>query len=202
MMRLTETLVVVSLLAASGAIATTGAQKKDDKGASSDQEYEFSDEDMRQIVAKIAESLLALERPGFAEARVAWLRLRNDTEERKLQMLPLMEAVEVALIKSGRCKVLRRADLEVIAREHSLAMTALMSPETVSQMRDLAGVDYWLSATLSARTNREDGKEYVYYNFTSFLTDAKSTERVWGEIAEIKKMRGLQMVEKRLKGDN
>jgi PBP1b-binding outer membrane lipoprotein LpoB len=195
---------IATLLAAAAivALADVGVSRAGTSGEApqAEQTYEFNETDIRMIVSKISESLLTLDQPGFADAKVAWLRLRNDTEERKLPLNLLMEAIEVALMKSGRCQILRRTELEAIAAEHALSMTALMDPAGASRIGGLGGVDYWLSATLTSRTNREDGKEYVYYNFTSFLTDARTSERVWGDAAEIKKARKLQLVEKRFKG--
>jgi hypothetical protein len=167
--------------------------------ATSAQQYEFGKTDIDIIVGKIGQSLLTFERAGFDHSNVAWLRLRNDTEERKLPLNLLMESVETVLVKAARCQVLKRTELEKIAEENALTMTALVDPSNTARLGSLAKVHYWLSGTLSSKTNREAGKEYVYYNFTVFLTDALTSERVWGESAELKKERKLQLVEKRIK---
>lgn len=194
-------LVVVIALAAAPLLQArpVGAQPAAAPRATGPDQYEFSKTDIDLIVAKISDSLLSFQRPGFDHGNVAWLRLRNDTEERKLPLNLLMEAIETTLVKAARCRVLARTELAKIAEENALSMTALVDPATAAQLGSLAKVNYWLSATLSSKTNREAGKEYVYYNFTIFLTDAATSERIWGDAAELKKERKLQLVEKRIK---
>jgi len=162
--------------------------------------YEFSAEDMRILAQRVVDSLLTSSLPMEPLPRVAWLRLRNATESKSTPIGELMVAVETALIKSKRVLVVSRSSLQAMADENALSMT-LQDPTVAAKLSTLAGVDLWLTGTLRTTTNREDGREFSYYNFSVSLTEQATTAKVWADTAEIKKERKLQLIEKsRLKG--
>jgi hypothetical protein len=190
-------LVAIALLALVLGVARSGAAQ--DGKRADESLYQFTEADISLIGAKISESLLTASFGDRVKPKVAWLRLRNDTDDRKLPVRALLESLEVELIKSGRLSVLRREDLEKVAQEQGLTNAIFSDQSEVMKLGTFAAVECWWSGTLTARVSREDGKEFTYYNFTSFITDAKTGEKLWGESAEIKKARKLQLVERRLK---
>lgn len=164
-------------------------------------EYEFSEQDMQIMAQKLVDSLLATaDLPADPAPRIGWLRLRNDTESKSTPIGKVMETVETAIIKSKRLQVVSRSSLQAIADENALSMT-FQDPAVAEKLSMLASVDYWLSGTLRTTTNREEGKEYTYYNLSVSLTQQGTTAKVWADTAEIKKVRNLQLFEKtRVKG--
>src|SRR5438128_1359373 len=162
-------------LALAGRVPSCGADDEQGKETS----YDFNSSDVDIVVQKLSESLLTAEVPGQQKPRIAWLRIRNATEDKNIRTRDIMESVELAIVKSGRFDVVSRTNLEAIAAENALSMTALYDPKAVGQLGSLARVDYWLMGTLSSKANREDGKEFCYYNFTASLTDQQSTAKIW-----------------------
>lgn len=91
----------------------------------------------------------------------------------------------------GRVRFLARDRMATLERERELKQTGQVTASADPNVTEFRGADYFLTGKLSGMTTRTSAgtSDYVLYSFQ--LIDARTSEIVWEDAAEIKKQ-GLE----------
>jgi hypothetical protein len=99
--------------------------------------------------------------------------------------------IELNRHATGRVRFLARDRMSTLERERELKQTGQVTASADPNVTEFRGADYFLTGKLSGMTTRTSAgtSDYVLYSFQ--LIDARTSEIIWEDAAEIKKQ-GLE----------
>jgi hypothetical protein len=151
-------------------------------------------QDLVAVTDKMVRSILAI--PEIANAqgtpRVVLDPVVNDTR------FPINKEIFLTRIQAmlnskaaGKVRFLARDRMDTLQREQELKRTGQVTANSDPNLVEFKGADYFLTGKLQSLTTRTQAgvSDYVLYTFE--LIDARSSDIVWQDLAEIKKQ-GLE----------
>lgn len=151
-------------------------------------------QDLVAVTDKMARSVLAV--PEIANAqgipRIVLEPVINDTRF-AINKDIFLTRIRTELNKNARNKVrfLAREQMKALERERELKQSGLVTSNSDPNAVEFKGADFFLTGKLSGMTHRtsKGTSDYVLYSFQ--LIDARTSDIVWEDSAEIKKQ-GLE----------
>ena len=151
-------------------------------------------QDLVAVTDKMARSILSV--PEIAQAqtppRIALDPVINETR------FPINKdifndriRIQLNTKAAGKVRFLARDRMKTLERERELKQSGQVTASADPNVREFRGADYFLTGKLSGMTTRTAAgtSDYVLYSFQ--LIDARTSEVVWEDAAEIKKQ-GLE----------
>lgn len=148
----------------------------------------YNDTDLKILAEKMVRSLLSSNiiknRPKI------WVSdIQNNTSE-YIDTQGILDKISVALLKSGKVRLVDRQALKKIAKEKMLGDLHRIDVEDAVRVGKVIGADYVLLGNLMSIEHKKNGvfseEKMVYYKFTMRLV-SMNTEIVWMDEKEIKK---------------
>lgn len=151
-------------------------------------------QDLVTVTDKMARSILSI--PEIANAssapRIVLDPVVNDTRF-PLNKDIFNDRIRIELNKHslGKVRFLARDRMRALERERELKLDGQVTASADPNVTEFRGADYFLTGKLSGMTTRTSAgtSDYVLYSFQ--LIDARTSEIVWEDSAEIKKQ-GLE----------
>jgi hypothetical protein len=147
-------------------------------------------QDLVAVTDKMSRSILAI--PQVARAavppRVVLDPVKNETR------FPINQGIFLTRIRTqlnskaaGRVVFLAREQMETLQKERELKRTGQVTSTSDPGIQEFKGADYFLTGKLQGLTTRAKAgvSDYVLYSFQ--LIDARTSEIVWEDTAEMKK---------------
>jgi PBP1b-binding outer membrane lipoprotein LpoB len=151
-------------------------------------------QDLVAVTDKMARSILGIPQIASAQAapRVVLDPVKNDTRF-PINKGIFLTRIRVELNSKARGKVifLARDRMEALEHERQLKQSGQVASNSDPNAVEFKGADYFLTGTLQGMTTRTSAgtSDYILYSFQ--LIDARTSEIVWEDSAEIKKQ-GLE----------
>ena len=151
-------------------------------------------QDLVTVTDKMARSILAIPEIANAQAtpRIALDPVVNDTRF-PLNKDIFNDRIRIELNKHslGKVRFLARDRMKALERERDLKQGGQVTASADPNVTEFRGADYFLTGKLSGMTTKTSSgtSDYVLYSFQ--LIDARTSEIVWEDSAEIKKQ-GLE----------
>ena len=151
-------------------------------------------QDMVNVTDKMARSILGI--PEIAQARVRPYVVLDPVVNNT--RFPINKDIFLTRIRTqlnskafGRVSFLDRDMMRTLERERELKRTGQVTSSSDPNVVEFRGADYFLTGKLDGMTTRTSAgtSDYVLYSFR--LTNARTSEIVWEDSAEIKKQ-GLE----------
>ena len=151
-------------------------------------------QDMVAVTDKMARSILGI--PEIANAttppRLALLSINNDTRF-PINKDVFLTRLQTQLISKtqGKVRFLAREQMEALEKERNLKREGAVTSASDPLLQEFKGADFFLTGKLSGLTTKTTAgtSDYVLYSFQ--LIEARTSEIVWADQAEIKKQ-GLE----------
>lgn len=151
-------------------------------------------QDLVTVTDKMARSILSIPEISRAQTppRIVLDPVVNDTRF-PLNKDIFNDRIRIELNKNsmGRVRFLARDRMATLERERELKQTGQVTASADPSVTEFRGADYFLTGKLSGMATRTSAgtSDYVLYSFQ--LIDARTSEIVWEDSAEIKKQ-GLE----------
>ena len=151
-------------------------------------------QDLVTVTDKMARSILAIPEISNAPAipRIVLDPVVNDTRFPMNKDI-FNDRIRIELNKHslGKMRFLARDRMQALERERELKQTGQVTASADPAVTEFRGADYFLTGKLSGMTTKTSAgtSDYVLYSFQ--LIDARTSEIVWEDSAEIKKQ-GLE----------
>jgi uncharacterized protein (TIGR02722 family) len=149
---------------------------------------ETSSKDLLAVAQNMARSLVQLPQISNAATppRIAFADVKNETSEIINKNL-FIEKMRTLLLKNagGRMVFLDREISEQISKERQMKRSGEVG-SSGSKVR--SGADYFLTGKLSSIDKQLGGKRSTYTRYAFRLTDAESTDILWEDEYEVKKV--------------
>lgn len=151
-------------------------------------------QDLVTVTDKMARSILSI--PEIAQARTAPYvvidPVRNDTRF-PINKDIFTDRIRAQLVSkaTGRVRFLARDRMQALEREQQLKQSGQVTASADPNVVEFRGADFFLTGKLSGLTTRtsQGTSDYILYSFQ--LINARTSEIVWEDSAEIKKQ-GLE----------
>jgi PBP1b-binding outer membrane lipoprotein LpoB len=151
-------------------------------------------QDLVAVTDKMARSILAIPEIARAAAapRIVLDPVANETR------FPINKDIFLTRLRTqlngkalGKVRFLDREMMATLEREQRLKQQGLVTASADPNVVEFRGADYFLTGKLQSITTRttQGTSDYVLYSFR--LTDARTSEIVWEDSAEVKKQ-GLE----------
>jgi len=179
-------LLVIALLFAG--CATTGAQRigLDDSGRTDD--LGLGSQDFRTITERMARSLSSLHAIANAASppRIAFLEIENRSSD-VMDTRMFLEKTRTLLLgnSGGRFRFLDRERVQAILLEREAKRAGLV---TSSRTDHLGGADFFLTGSVSSIDQVVGSQRTTYMRFAFRLVDAETSDIVWEDEYEMKKL--------------
>lgn len=184
-MRFTKIWVVLLGLTLAGCVAETS---RVDVATDEAGDTETSSKDLVAVAQNMARSLVQLPQISSARTppRIAFADVKNETNEIINKNL-FIEKMRTLLLKNagGRMVFLDREISEQITREREDKRRGELG-SSGSKIR--SGADFFLTGKLSSIDKQMKGKRSTYTRYAFRLTDAESTDILWEDEYEVKKV--------------
>jgi PBP1b-binding outer membrane lipoprotein LpoB len=151
-------------------------------------------QDLVAVTDKMARSILAIPQIAGASTapRVVLNPVTNDTRFPINKSL-FLDRIRAMLNSQARGKVvfLAREQMEALERERQMKIAGQVTSTSDPNVVEFRGADYFLTGKLSGLSTRTRAgtSDYILYSFQ--LIDARTSDIVWEDFAEIKKQ-GLE----------
>lgn len=151
-------------------------------------------QDLVTVTDRMTRSILGIPEIARAEVapRVVLDSVVNDTRF-PINKDIFTDRIRIGLNRQamGRVRFLARDRMATLERERELKQTGQVTASADPNVTEFRGADYFLTGKLSGLTTRTSAgtSDYVLYSFQ--LIDARTSEIVWEDAAEIKKQ-GLE----------
>jgi len=151
-------------------------------------------QDLVTVTDKMARSILAIPEIANAQAtpRIVLDPVVNDTRF-ALNKDIFNDRIRIELNKHslGKVRFLARDRMQALEHERELKQSGQVTASSDPSVSEFRGADYFLTGKLSGMTTKTTAgtSDYVLYGFQ--LIDARTSEIVWEDSAEIKKQ-GLE----------
>ncbi len=167
------------------------APKTNRVGVATDEPFsdtETSSKDLLTVAQSMARSLVRLPQISGAKKppRIAFADVRNETNEIINKNL-FIEKMRTLLLKNaaGRMVFLDRELSQQITQERQAKRSGRISS---SGRKMVSGADYFLTGKLSSIDKQAGGKRSTYTRYAFRLTDAESSDILWEDDYEVKKV--------------
>lgn len=142
---------------------------------------------MTQQMAAAISSLHGLA-PDGQVPRIAFLKVANRSSD-LIDTVALQEKIRMLLLKhgGGRYRFLDRVAVDAIIAEREAKRAGRV---TSTHSGKMGGADYFLSGSISSITQSVKQRQSVYMRFSFRLVDAETSEVVWEDEYEFKKVGG------------
>jgi penicillin-binding protein activator len=151
-------------------------------------------QDLVAVTDKMARSVLNTPEIQRAQGmpRIVLLPVQNETR------FPINKDMFLTRIRAmlnsksqGKVRFLARDQMAALERERELKQTGQVTSSSDPNVVEFKGADFFLTGTLSSLTTRTRAgtSDYVLYTFR--LIDARTSDIIWEDMAEIKKQ-GLE----------
>jgi penicillin-binding protein activator len=151
-------------------------------------------QDLVAVTDKMARSILGIPEIAHAQGtpRIVLEPVMNETR------FPINKDIFLTRIRTelnskarGKVRFLAREQMRALERERELKLTGQVTSSSDPTVVEFRGADYFLTGKLQGMTTRTRAgtSDYVLYSFQ--LIDARTSEIVWEDAAEIKKQ-GLE----------
>ena len=152
------------------------------------QDTGISSQDLRTVTQRMARSIVSISVIAQAPKppRVAFLKLKNNSSE-IVDTNMFLERIRRLLLKhsGGRLRFLDRERVADIMREREAKRAGVV---TSSGANALGGADYFLTGTISSIDKAAGELRSTYTRFSFRLTDAETSDIVWEDEYEMKKV--------------
>jgi len=149
---------------------------------------ETTSKDLVAVAQNMARSLIQVPQISTAKAppRIAFADVKNETSEIINKNL-FIEKMRTLLLKNaaGRMVFLDRELSEQIAKERQMKRSGQVGS---SGSKIVSGADFFLTGKLSSIDKVAGGKRSTYTRYVFRLTDAESTDIIWEDEYEVKKV--------------
>lgn len=191
---------VILALAAAGLVTGCSSGVKDPSGAAvrelrPDERGRVAglgveSQDMVAVTEKMSRSILGI--PQIAQAQ-AVPRVVMDPVENKTRF-PINKDIFLSRIRvqlnskaTGKVIFLARDRMDALKKEQELKRTGQVTSSSNPNVVEFKGADYFLTGKLEGMTTRTSNgtSDYILYSFQ--LIDARTSEIIWEDSAEIKK---------------
>ena len=168
--------------------ATTGAQRigVDDSGGTDD--LGLGSQDFRTITERMASSLAGLWAIANAESppRIAFLEVENRSSD-VIDTKMFLEKTRTLLLSNsgGRYRFLDRDNVDAIMLEREAKRAGIV---TSSGSGNLGGADFFLTGSISSIDQVVGSQRTTYMRFAFRLVDAETSDIVWEDEYEMKKL--------------
>ena len=145
-------------------------------------------QDLRTVTQRMSRSLMQV--PDVANAssppRIAFLEVKNNSND-ILDTEMFLRKIRRLLLKfgQGRIRFLDRARVKEILKEREAKRAGLV---TSAGSKNLAGADFFLTGVISSIDKASGDTRSTYTLFSFRLTDAETSEIVWEDEYEMKKV--------------
>jgi hypothetical protein len=148
----------------------------------------YSDTDLKLMAEKMVTSLL--ETDILKGRPIIWISdVQNNTSE-YIDTQGILDKISVALLKSGRIRLVDRQALDKLAKEKMLVDYKRIDVQDAVKIGKVIGADYVLLGNLMSIQQKDKGffteNKLVYYKFTMRLIGMDS-EIIWMDEKELKK---------------
>jgi len=152
-------------------------------------DYTFSDTDLKLMAEKMAMSIAELAAIKYKEKPpiIACLYIENRTSQH-IDTDAILDKIMTALLKTGVVRFVDRKVLKEMAIERALVSLQRIDVEDAVQLGKLVGADYFLLGNLSSIEKKKGTTTIAYYKLTLRLVDVNSSEIIWADEKELKKM--------------
>jgi len=151
-------------------------------------------QDLVAVTDKMARSILAVREIAQAKTppRIVIQPLENKAR------FPINKDIFLTRIRSelnskaqGRVRFLARDQMAALQKERELKQSGQVTAASDPNVQEFKGADYFLTGSLEGMTTRTSAgtSDYILYNF--HLIDARTSEIIWEDSAEVKKQ-GLE----------
>jgi len=145
-------------------------------------------QDLRTVAQKMARGIINLHPVSQAKSppRIAFLEVKNNSND-ILDTEMFLRKIRTLLLKygNGRLRFLDRARVQAILQERKAKRAGLI---TTGESKNLAGADFFLTGVISSIDKAAGDKRSTYTVFSFRLTDAESSEIIWEDEYEMKKV--------------
>ena len=145
-------------------------------------------QDLRTIAQRMARSLITMPQIVSAASppRIAFLDVNNRTNQ-IIDKEIFLNSIRTLLIQNSQGKVvfLDRARINQIMAERELKRKGVVG---ASDRKILSGVDFFLTGELNAIDKVEGATRLTYTRYSFRLTDAESSDIIWEDAYEVKKL--------------
>ncbi len=151
-------------------------------------------QDLVAVTDKMARSILGIQQIANAQGtpRIVLEPVRNDTRF-AINKEMFLTRIRIELNKKSQGKVLflARENMPALERERQLKQSGQVTSSSDPNVNEFKGADFFLTGTLQGLTTRTSAgtSDYILYSFR--LLDARTTDIIWENSAEIKKQ-GLE----------
>jgi PBP1b-binding outer membrane lipoprotein LpoB len=151
-------------------------------------------QDLVAVTDKMARSILAIPQITRAQGtpRIVIDPVKNETRF-PINKDIFTDRIRIELNKnaSGRLSFLARERMQALERERALKQSGQVTASADPNVVEFRGADYFLTGKLQGLTTRtsQGTSDYVLYSFQ--LIDARTSDIVWEDSAEVKKQ-GLE----------
>lgn len=170
----------------------------------------FSDTDLKLMAEKMVQSMVQIPAIKYRETppKIAILTIGNRTSQH-IDTEGIVEKIMVALLKTGKVKFVDRKLLKEMAKERALVETQKIPYDTIKReikitpygiesytltipgavkLGKLVGADYFLTGDIMSIEKKKGTTYIAYYKLTLRLVDVNTSEIVWADEKEIKKI--------------
>jgi PBP1b-binding outer membrane lipoprotein LpoB len=176
------------LVAALGGCAAPVSQRVDPDSPSPLGDTTTDSQDLRTIAQRMARSLITVAQIARAESppRIAFLDVNNRTNQ-IIDKEIFLNSIRTVLIQNSQGKVvfLDRARINAIMAERELKRKGVVGS---SDRKVMSGVDFFLTGDLNAIDKVEGPARLTYTRYSFRLTDAESSDIIWEDVYEVKKL--------------
>ena len=151
-------------------------------------------QDLVSVTDKMARSILAIPEIAHASStpRVVLEPVKNETRFAINKDIFLTRIrTQLNSKASGKVRFLARENMDALEREQKLKQDGLVTASADPNVVEFRGADFFLTGKLQGLSTRTTAgvSDYILYSFQ--LIDARTSEIVWEDAAEIKKQ-GLE----------
>ena len=151
-------------------------------------------QDLVAVTDKMARSILSIPQIASAQGtpRIVLEPVKNDTRF-PINKDMFLTRIRIELNKKSLGKVLflARENMPTLERERQLKQSGQVTSSSDPNVNEFKGADFFLTGSLQGLTTRTTAgtSDYILYSFR--LLDARTTDIIWEDSAEIKKQ-GLE----------
>ncbi len=177
---------VFSLAALLSGCATTTYVKPD---TVTEVDETFTDTDLKMMAEQMVQSIaeLAVIKHRDTPPKIAMLDVGNRTSQH-IDTEGIVDKIMVSLLKTGTVRFVDREVLKEMAKEKALVETQRIDVQDAVELGQLVGADYFLTGDIMSIEKRKGTTHTAYYNLTLRLIDVNTSEIIWADEKEIKKM--------------
>lgn len=149
----------------------------------------FVESDLQIIADRLVEKMLMSDLVARKTGRPAIIiSLFTNATDEHIDILSLTNMVRTKLHKTGQFTFLNERLREELAKEYEYQRSGYVNPDTAKLKGKQIGADWLISGHIASIKQPVGRKEVVYYKTTLEITDLETSEILWADEIEIKKL--------------